>query len=65
MIWLKTWVKKNAYQALPQAAKDAYITMRDDYRKDLQATRQALIDRINEYPTDTKTKGRIIFAEKQ
>lgn len=49
-----------AFRRLPDAAKSAYVQMRDDYTKDLQAKKRALIERISEFPMDRITRGEII-----
>lgn len=48
------------YRAQPEAVKNAYKLMRDDYRDDLRAEKSALIERIRAYPMDRITQDEII-----
>lgn len=55
----------DAFQALPEKSKEVYRTMREDYRKDLVAKRNALIERINDFPADRTTKAEIVKSIEQ
>ncbi len=48
------------FRSLSESAKKAYVKMREDYTEDLMAKKQALINRINEFPIDPVTRGEII-----
>lgn len=49
-----------AYQTLPDNAKEAYAVIRDGYKADLLEKKQALIDRIKEFNPDRETSEKII-----
>ncbi len=49
-----------AYEALPEGAKEVYASMRDAYQADLQEKKAALIERIKAFPVDRETQGKII-----
>jgi len=50
----------DAYTAMPDSAKEVYKAMRDDYRKDLQTKKQALIQRIKDFKAGDKATAKII-----